>query len=364
MIHRFRVHLRRPSIARFSNLIVSASLLQVLCWVPMPAIAQTPLQARVQEILDGNEVFIRNRLAKKNDVGREGEVVRTGVARTSLFFTAKAGVRMAQRSSLSIGSDCVRLVGGKAIVAGTLGRNGCVGKLVVVNKKTVYLMQFDQKNNPQIIVLEGEVEVLSTDAPDSRVTLTAGQGVTATEAGTLPTTPTGTIVVTQFSTSQMQNQALPIVQGFQVPLPDLEKVAFLQPNRTGFATTFLRDALLGREGFFEEWDSQKGESVASFTPGTSSDFGVFIRDTNTTGRFIGSLGVVPIAVNFDDQTISIGGTTGIANSVGLSGNNARGTVTLSDGTAIRLEVFGVNKQEPPIGQPFSGTLSVGTPRDR
>jgi hypothetical protein len=69
-------------------------------------------------------------------------------------------------------------------------------------------------------------------------------------------------------------------------------------------------------------------------------------------------------VDFDAQTISINGISGISSSVGLSGSNASGTVILRNGEAIRLQVFDVELKEPRIGTPFRGSLIRGVVRDR
>jgi hypothetical protein len=52
-----------------------------------PASAQST-QATVQEILDGNQVFIQNRQASLNDVAKQQQQVRTGNSRTALLFNS------------------------------------------------------------------------------------------------------------------------------------------------------------------------------------------------------------------------------------------------------------------------------------
>jgi hypothetical protein len=333
---------------------------------PLTATAQQIRQATIREILDGKQVFIQDRQAQENDVSTEGQVVRTIAARAGLLFDVDAGIRLGQNSSLTVGSECIQLIQGQVMVAGTVGRNGCVGTLEVRSLSTVYIMQLDAQNQALVVVLEGSVEVFSTQNPDVKVTVGAGQGVTTAADGTLATTVTGDVAVNQLSQSQLETIAAPLVEGFQVPLPNLERVAFLQQRNRGFRPTFLQDALLGREGSFEYFDGQRGQSSASIRI-LQSTTGTFIRDGETSGVFIpddSPAAVVPISVDFDANTISIGGTEGIANSVGLSGNGASGTVVLKNGQVIRVEVFDVGKKEPGIGVPFRGRLINGTIRDR
>ena len=58
-----------------------------------PVFAQTT-QATVQEILDGNQVFIQNRQASLNDVAQQQQQVRTGNSRTALLFNTGAVARL------------------------------------------------------------------------------------------------------------------------------------------------------------------------------------------------------------------------------------------------------------------------------
>ncbi len=349
---------------RWQQLCLGFVLGGLLC--PAPGAAQTVTvkeqqQAKISELLGKKNVLIQGRPARKNDITSIGQLVETDASSLAgLLFGVSAGVRLGEDSSLTIGR-CVQLIKGQAIVAEKKDYRlkGCVGRIEVNPRGTVYIMKLDGQNNAQVVVLEGTVDISSPQAPDLKVTVSAGQGVTATPDGTVSP-------VTSYSTSQLQSIAAPLVEGFQVPLPNLDQVAFLRPD---FAATFLRDALLGREGDFEYWDGQKSGSLSREPYTLSIDSvvsGVFIRDTDNTGRFISSspVAIIPIAINFDAQTISIGGIEGIASSAGLNGNNAAGTVFLRNGEVIRLEVFGVNKKEPAIGAELLGTLSTGTARDR
>jgi hypothetical protein len=344
---------------------VAFLLVQGAVLFQVPAIAQPVVTtATIREILDGNQVFIQDRPARVNDIGRLRQQVRTAAARAGLLFNdSPSGVRLGQKSSMVVGSQCIQLLQGKVLISGKVGLNGCVGRVTVRPVGTVYIMSLDEQGG-QVTVLDGTVEVFNTDNPGTSVKVGAGQSVEITAAGNLATTASGNPTPPQtLSQSQLVAVSAPLIQGFQVPLPGLDNVAFLKP-REGFTPTFLRDALVGREGTFAEPNPQRGESALIIKPIDSAE-GTFIRDTNNSGRFISDSGtIVPISVDFDAQTISIGGTSGTSSSVGLSGRNATGTVILRNGEAIRLQVFDVELKEPRIGTPFRGSLIRGVVRDR
>jgi len=347
-----------PPMPKLQPKLLSFALLSTIALSPLVALAQSVREAKIVEILDGKQqVFIQDRVARENDVSTEGQVVRTAIARAGLLFAADAGIRLGRNSSLTVGSECVQLIQGEVMIAGTIGRNGCVGKLEVKTLGTVYIMRRDAASQKeQVIVLEGKVEIFNTDTPGVKVAVGAGQSVEATAGA-------GTLAPTQLSQAQQQAIAAPMVDGFQVPLPALARVAFLQRD-PGFATTFLQDALVGREGNFS-FDSQRGIPSLNIQPILSIS-GIFFRIDNNTGTFFPDSGApaIPLAVDFNARTLSIGGVTGIANSAGLSGNNATGTVVLQNGQVVRLEVFNVNLREPPIDIPFRSTLTNGLIRDR
>ncbi|MBD2328186.1 hypothetical protein [Alkalinema sp. FACHB-956] len=335
-----------------------------MLWLASPGIAQNARRATIREILDSRQVYIQNRQARENDVSTEGQTVRTASARTGLSFNARGGLRLGQRSALTVGSQCVRLIQGQVMIGGSVGRNGCVGRIEVRPYGTVYVMQLDEQNRAQVAVLEGRVEVFNSDDPEVKVSVAANQVVTTDSDGNFVIGTDAKPTVTPLSQAQIQTITTSLVQGFQVPLPDLDRVAFLQPP-SGFASRFLQEALLGREGDFD-LDTQKGEPALPLIVQGNTAFGIFTRTSNNAGTFTPSIGpAIPISVDFDNQTISIGGQTGISNTFGLSGNNASGTVVLQTGQVLQLNVFGVNKQEPPVGSSLPGSLTSGVGiRDR
>ena len=126
-----------------------------------PASAQST-QATVQEILDGNQVFIQNRQASLNDVAKQQQQVRTGNSRTALLFNTGAVARLSANSVLSIG-QCARLKRGTILINGAV--NACSSSITTGVRGTTYLLEVDESGNQQVKVLEGEVVVKRNATP-------------------------------------------------------------------------------------------------------------------------------------------------------------------------------------------------------
>lgn len=126
-----------------------------------PASAQVT-QATVQEILDGNQVFIQNRMASIYDVAAQQQQVRTGNSRTALLFNTGAVARLSANSVLKIG-QCARLQRGTILINGAV--NACSSGITTGVRGTTYLLEVDELGNQQVKVLEGEVIVRRNDTP-------------------------------------------------------------------------------------------------------------------------------------------------------------------------------------------------------
>ncbi len=126
-----------------------------------PASAQVT-QATVQEILDGNQVFIQNRKASLNDVAGQQQQVRTGNSRTALLFNTGAVARLSANSVLKIG-QCARLTRGTILINGAV--NACSSSITTGVRGTTYLLEVDESGNQQVKVLEGEVVVKRNATP-------------------------------------------------------------------------------------------------------------------------------------------------------------------------------------------------------
>ncbi|MBD2317945.1 FecR family protein [Phormidium tenue] len=126
-----------------------------------PVSAQST-QATVQEILDGNQVFIQNKRASLNDVAKQKQQVRTGNSRTALLFNTGAVARLSANSVLSIG-QCARLRKGTILINGAV--NACSSSITTGVRGTTYLLEVDESGNQQVTVLEGEVVVKRNAIP-------------------------------------------------------------------------------------------------------------------------------------------------------------------------------------------------------
>ncbi|MBD2175403.1 FecR domain-containing protein [Pseudanabaena sp. FACHB-1998] len=119
-------------------------------------------QATVQEILDGNQVFIQNRRASVSDVARQSQQVRTGNSRTALLFNTGAVARLSANSVLKIG-QCANLRRGTILINGAV--NACSSGITTGVRGTTYLLEVDESGNQQVKVLEGEVVVKRNATP-------------------------------------------------------------------------------------------------------------------------------------------------------------------------------------------------------
>ncbi|MBE9118149.1 hypothetical protein IQ249_19840 [Lusitaniella coriacea LEGE 07157] len=182
-----------------------------------PAIAQQITQATVVEILDSDQVYIQNRKARRNSTAGRGQQIRTGRARVALRLNNNAGIRLGRNSSLIVGSQCVRLNRGRAIVGGPA--RGCVGSVVAVTRGTLYLMEKDAINQGHIKVLEGSVEILNLENLDE-------EPVSVAALEKLKISPEGTLGEVEPITTEELESILRVFSGlfrdFRLDLPDLD----------------------------------------------------------------------------------------------------------------------------------------------
>ncbi len=117
---------------------------------------QTITSAKVQEIIDGTEVYIQNRQAKINDTAYAKHRVNTGNSRTELLLNNNAVLRLAKNSALTIG-QCANLRKGSLMISGKL--NGCTANMTSGVRGTTYLITINDNGKEEVKVLEGEVVV-------------------------------------------------------------------------------------------------------------------------------------------------------------------------------------------------------------
>ncbi|WP_413162118.1 hypothetical protein ACL6C3_24825 [Capilliphycus salinus ALCB114379] len=138
-----------------------------------PAFAQIDL-ATVQEILDGEEVFIEEQQAKLEDRANLGQLIHTENSRAGLEFNNGAAGRIGTNSRVTVG-QCIDIQQGQVVVSGPA--NGCIGGFSVGVKGTLYIMETNEDGTGNIKVLEGEVEVISQEEGAVPVILREGQKI-------------------------------------------------------------------------------------------------------------------------------------------------------------------------------------------
>jgi hypothetical protein len=134
-------------------------------------------QATIEDIIEGNQIYIQQQPAKLKDRARQGQIITTAKARAEIEFNNQSIVRMGNNSKLVVGS-CVNLEQGSVLVSGKMST--CTKSITAAVRGTTYYLEIDpdQTDNPvtTISVLEGEIEVSDTNTPNQPpIRLGAGQ---------------------------------------------------------------------------------------------------------------------------------------------------------------------------------------------
>ncbi len=221
-----------PLLAWFFTGFLLISAIATIPWEPATAAVN---QATVMEILDGNQVYIQDRPAKKQDIARRQQQIRTGASRTELRFDNGAVGRLGKNSQLIVGSQCFQVQRGQILVNGAV--DGCTKSRRLSVRGTTYLVDVDEEEQTQITVLEGEVAVTpvttteidadvdSTPRPQpmpessaDEVVITAGQRIAITPQGVL-----GQVI--PLSRQEFERLLLgELFNGFSQQIPGINKV--------------------------------------------------------------------------------------------------------------------------------------------
>jgi hypothetical protein len=148
------------------------SILQVATAQAQPANTRVT-QARIIEILEGNQVFIQNRRANVNDVAREREQVSTRASRAQLQFNNRAIARLGRNSSLTIGACGAQLQQGEMLVEGAAP--ACTSRVTSAVRGTTYTVTVDEQDRHYIRVWEGELELAHPDAGRDAIVVKGGE---------------------------------------------------------------------------------------------------------------------------------------------------------------------------------------------
>lgn len=137
--------------------------------------------ATVQEILDGNQLYIDGAQAKLKQAAQAPQVISTGDSRGQLGFESGAVGRINRQSLLRLGSSCFLLNKGQILVSGK--QDGCTRSSRMSVRGTNYVLQVDDSGAADLSVLEGTVQVEPTDGKAAPVTVQAGQRLRLSAAG-------------------------------------------------------------------------------------------------------------------------------------------------------------------------------------
>jgi hypothetical protein len=194
-------------------------LLPILALLVGPALRPLPVRAAesavVQEILDGNELYIDGKTAKVKEKANAPQKLSTQNSRGQIRFDSGAAGRLNRFSQLKLGQGCFLIEKGQILVSGK--QSGCTRSARLSVRGTNYLVDVNEAGESEISVLEGSVEVepLADGEP-------TGKPPTTVEAGQkLRLTAGGVVMAILGLTAGDYNSILggPLFQGFRVPLP-------------------------------------------------------------------------------------------------------------------------------------------------
>lgn len=171
--------------------------------------------ATVQEILDGNELFIDSKTARLKEKANAPQQVSTGNSRGQLAFEGGAAGRLNRFSQLRLGASCFLLDKGQILVSGK--QNGCTRSSRMSVRGTNYVIDISDNGEAELSVLEGSVEV-----EPSRDGQPTGAPATTVEAGQkVRLSPVGVVLALLKLSPSDYTSVLngPLFQGFNSALP-------------------------------------------------------------------------------------------------------------------------------------------------
>ena len=205
--------LERLGLERFSLAGLAGALLLTLL-PPLPA--RSAERAVIQEILDGDQLFVDGRKARVNQQATAPDDVSTKASRGALAFRAGAVGRINRFSRMRLGQSCFLLESGQVLVSGKAA--GCTRSARLSVRGTNYLLEVDEQGESQLSVLEGTVEVepLKDGIP-------TGSGPTTVQAGQKLRLSAQGVILAVLGLSSGDYDAIlrgPLFDGFRLPLPN------------------------------------------------------------------------------------------------------------------------------------------------
>ncbi|MBD2424035.1 FecR domain-containing protein [Cyanobium sp. FACHB-13342] len=185
---------------------------------PAAALAGPKPDARVQEILDGNELYIDQKQAKVNQLAYRPELISTKQSRGSVAFSTGAQARISKNSQLRLGSDCARLTQGQMLVSGK--QNTCVGSVKMSVRGTHYIVEALDDGTTEVAVLDGQM----TFSPGDTATKFRPGSREFAEREVLRFGPDGQLLSRRCMVAADYRRyfASDLVQGFFFPLPQIQ----------------------------------------------------------------------------------------------------------------------------------------------
>ncbi|MCP9833990.1 MULTISPECIES: hypothetical protein [unclassified Cyanobium] len=212
-----------------SHRLLLTALAAALAW-PAASAATPAGSAVVQEILDGNELFIERRQARLMEKALAPELVRTQNSRGQLGFASGAAGRLNRFTQLRLGSTCFLLSSGQILVSGS--QNGCTRSSRLSTRGTNYVITLRDGGEQEVAVLEGSVELQpladGRPLPGAPILVAGGTRVGLSSQGALlwqrPLTADDYAAILRG----------PLFEGFTAPLPGMAALeAFVQRRFPG-----------------------------------------------------------------------------------------------------------------------------------
>lgn len=204
---------------RASTLLLSLGPLTLMAGsaaVAAPAVTGKVASAVVEEILDGNQLYIESRRARLQERAQSPQQIRTEASRGQLRFGTGASGRLNRFSQIRLGSSCFLLNQGEVLISGR--QSGCTRSSRMSVRGTNYLVTLAPSGEADVKVLEGELEleplVDGQAVAAAPVRLQEGQKARLSATGVVRTV----VALTAAEVSELL--AGPLFQGFRSPLAD------------------------------------------------------------------------------------------------------------------------------------------------
>ena len=196
----------------FRQIVVFSSCLTVSLAGTAPVFADSQ-KATIQEILDGDELFIDDQKAKIEEKAQPPQVISTGLSRGQIAFSGGAVGRINRQSLVKLGSSCFLLNKGQILISGR--QDGCTASSRLSVRGTNYVLKISDDGSADLAVLEGSVEVTDNSGEKEAVTVEAGQRLQLSPAGVV-------IGLLQLGAGDYQRILDgPLFIGYTAPLPGL-----------------------------------------------------------------------------------------------------------------------------------------------